>query len=386
MGNTLANNQNFCILRRTTNAGATWSTYTASLDTLAWFGSGPDTLPYTDHVRSNVDLYWASQHFTPTNSYFNNQFNDGQTEKFQRLIIPATAFNGGGPVLTIVIEPASGLPGGVESSPSGISCGMNPEICQASFSGNVSLTATPLDGWSFSHWVDGGTNYSENPKTFSVTAAKTVKAVFRLFSFPLAGYTPYTVPTSSVFDHAATAQYTADADHRVMTFNGEVSIAQNPKPGTTCYPKSDNSAFGLGFNYVGYGQDPYYLCYDGHPGYDYAVNLADVYSAASGTVQTIFIDPAPDHRSTCFGNYVVINHPGGYTTKYFHLASIDEGIQEGSIGSGVKIGVSGNTGYCSDGAHLHFQVEKNGVPVDPYGWTGSGADPYTRATNDVLWK
>lgn len=205
--------------------------------------------------------------------------------------------------------------------------------------------------------------------------------------FPLLeDYTPYDAPVSSVFDHSGNADY-GDSDHQVVAFNGEASNVQTPYTGTTCYPKSDNSVFGSGFNYQGYGQAAeYYLCYNGHPGYDYAVGVGtDVYSAASGTVITAGWD-------SCFGNNVTIEHDNGYRTRYFHLDSIDtNNVQINQrIQAVIKIGKSGNTGSCSDGAHLHFQVEKeieeNWIPVDPYGWTGGGSDPYTRATNIDLWQ
>jgi GH25 family lysozyme M1 (1,4-beta-N-acetylmuramidase) len=46
--------------------------------------------------------------------------------------------------------------------------------------------------------------------------------------------------------------------------------------------------------------------------------------------------------------------------------------------------------YSSDAGvpgspHLHFEVQLSGVPVDPYGWQGTGTDPYTRALNVNLW-
>lgn len=70
------------------------------------------------------------------------------------------------------------------------------------------------------------------------------------------------------------------------------------------------------------------------------------------------------------------------------MDSIDtETVQQNQyIEAGVKIGTSGNTGSCSEGAHLHFQVERNEVPVDPYGWTGTGTDPYTRERSVILWE
>lgn len=77
-----------------------------------------------------------------------------------------------------------------------------------------------------------------------------------------------------------------------------------------------------------------------------------------------------DHKSNLAGNYVTIDHGGGIVTKYYHLkyGSIPANIRVGvTVKKGTVIGVMGNTGD-SYGAHLHFQIEQNGVPVDgaPY--------------------
>ncbi|WP_394835950.1 M23 family metallopeptidase [Pendulispora rubella] len=62
------------------------------------------------------------------------------------------------------------------------------------------------------------------------------------------------------------------------------------------------------------------------------------------------------------GNYIVIDHGGGWQTYYFHLSaySVPDGAQ---VGQGQQIGVVGSTGNSS-GAHLHFEQLLNGVGQD----------------------
>ena len=77
-----------------------------------------------------------------------------------------------------------------------------------------------------------------------------------------------------------------------------------------------------------------------------------------------------DHVKNLEGNYVSIDHGNGLVSKYFHLAygTIPGTVLVGKkIAKGTVIGKMGNTGD-SYGAHLHFQLEKNGVPIDgaPY--------------------
>lgn len=288
---------------------------------------------------------------------------------------------------TLIITPNPQLGGEVISSPEGINCPSGS--CQSTFSGNVTLTATATEGWVFSHWVDGTNNYSDNPKTVSMSDTKTMKAVFHLLSFPLAGFTPYTVPVVSVFDHSATGEYGNDTDHHVETFTGEVSSNQNPYSGTTCYPKADNSAFGSGFNYTGYEQAGiYYLCYDGHPGFDYSASYGtDVYAAADGIAHLPSSFPGVNNAQGYAT--VEIDHGNGYKTYYLHLSSLNVTENQQVYRGQTVIGHVGHTvpqDSASVGNHLHFEVQLNGVPVDPYGWAGSGSDPYTQATNNTLWR
>jgi len=66
---------------------------------------------------------------------------------------------------------------------------------------------------------------------------------------------------------------------------------------------------------------------------------------------------------TGLGNVVVLEHAGGFTTLYAHLAVLV--AREGeSVRQGQPIGGVGTTGNAT-GPHLHFEVRHRGVPVDP---------------------
>ncbi len=66
-----------------------------------------------------------------------------------------------------------------------------------------------------------------------------------------------------------------------------------------------------------------------------------------------------------YGNLVVLDHGGGIQTAYAHLASISRDLQPGAVvQAGQQIGVEGSTGV-STGNHLHFEVRRDGVAIDP---------------------
>lgn len=73
------------------------------------------------------------------------------------------------------------------------------------------------------------------------------------------------------------------------------------------------------------------------------------------------------------GNYIVIDHSGGWTTYYFHLQSFIVG-DGATVSQGDPIGVVGSTG-ASSGAHLHYEqlqggagqtIRVNGQSLAPY--------------------
>lgn len=64
-----------------------------------------------------------------------------------------------------------------------------------------------------------------------------------------------------------------------------------------------------------------------------------------------------------FGYYILLRHPQGYETYYAHLSSITK--KEGdSVKVGDIIGKVGTTGRAS-APHLHFEIRKDGQPIDP---------------------
>ncbi len=94
-----------------------------------------------------------------------------------------------------------------------------------------------------------------------------------------------------------------------------------------------------------------------HYGIDIATALNEPIGAfADGTV--VFADWTND-----YGWSVILQH-GGYTTFYKHCSKIL--VREGEpIRRGQTIALTGNTGLESLGVHLHFELWKNGVPVNP---------------------
>ncbi|HEX2047565.1 MAG TPA: peptidoglycan DD-metalloendopeptidase family protein [Acidimicrobiales bacterium] len=64
-----------------------------------------------------------------------------------------------------------------------------------------------------------------------------------------------------------------------------------------------------------------------------------------------------------YGNAVVIDHGGGFSTLYGHMTSLRAGEGQ-SVKQGEVIGTMGSTGN-STGSHLHFETRVNGSPQDP---------------------
>ena len=94
-----------------------------------------------------------------------------------------------------------------------------------------------------------------------------------------------------------------------------------------------------------------------HAGVDFAVKTGTTVAAtASGIVKFAGWDEY-------LGNLVIIDHGNGHETLYGHNGKLL--VEEGdNLLKGDVIALSGNTGH-STAPHLHYEIQKDGVPVDP---------------------
>lgn len=104
-----------------------------------------------------------------------------------------------------------------------------------------------------------------------------------------------------------------------------------------------------------------------HDGIDVqAEEGAAVKTAAGGTVQSVTDDEL-------MGTTVVIDHEGGYSTRYSSLQK-DVPVTAGQqVVAGEIIGRVGTTSAAESqmGPHLHFSVSRDGAVIDPRDYVGS---------------
>ncbi|MBU2494450.1 MAG: M23 family metallopeptidase [Bacteroidetes bacterium] len=97
---------------------------------------------------------------------------------------------------------------------------------------------------------------------------------------------------------------------------------------------------------------------NGHMGIDFSVKTGTPVVASAGGI-IIFAGTTVD-----YGNSVIIEHNNGYITKYLHCSSLLKKERE-VVEQGEILALSGNTGIKTTGPHLHFEIWKNGKPIEP---------------------
>ena len=111
-------------------------------------------------------------------------------------------------------------------------------------------------------------------------------------------------------------------------------------------------------SYFGVRTDPFYKVKKFHYGVDFSASVGtEVYATGNGKV----IDVSNSSRG--YGNTILLDHGYSYQTQYSHLSRF--AVKPGQeVKRGQIIGYVGNTGKSS-APHLHYEVHKNGVPVNP---------------------
>ena len=108
----------------------------------------------------------------------------------------------------------------------------------------------------------------------------------------------------------------------------------------------------------GYRPDPIYKVTKFHGGMDFSAPMGtEVFATGDGVVTDV------DKSFWGYGNMVTVDHGYGYVTRYAHLqkAAVRKGQK---VKRGQLVGFVGNTGKTT-GVHLHYEVRKNDVPINP---------------------
>lgn len=138
----------------------------------------------------------------------------------------------------------------------------------------------------------------------------------------------------------------------------EIALGLNlkiPFPSGEKWQISSGYGPGAGSNYHDYRYKDYYALDFNLPG---TKDLGKkVVAAESGKIKVVY-------NAKGYGNYALIDHGNGYSTRYAHLSKIL--AKNGStIKQGEIIGEVGMTGGTSTGPHLHFVLYKSGKSIKP---------------------
>lgn len=100
--------------------------------------------------------------------------------------------------------------------------------------------------------------------------------------------------------------------------------------------------------------------YSTHLAVDFVAEDLRVLAVAGGTVKEVGYDALE-------GNYVIITHKDGYESRYFSLGDGVTLKAGDTVAEGDVIGTMSTTmaKESLDGNHLHFEMSKDGVDIDP---------------------
>jgi murein DD-endopeptidase MepM/ murein hydrolase activator NlpD len=96
-----------------------------------------------------------------------------------------------------------------------------------------------------------------------------------------------------------------------------------------------------------------------HKGTDFAAPMGTKVKVTADGIVTVV------GREGGYGNVIIVNHQGRYTTVYGHLSRFAKGLHRGQhVAQGEVIGYVGMTGLAT-GPHLHYEFRINGQQRDP---------------------
>lgn len=167
----------------------------------------------------------------------------------------------------------------------------------------------------------------------------------------------HAIPQSAAEIDKQVAQLMVDLHERSQQFDAleQLILQQNLKKNT--FPSG--SPVDAMFNSSSYGwrPDPFTGQMAFHKGLDFMAEAgAPIYAAADGIVTQA-------ERVPEYGNIVRVDHGFGLDTRYAHVSAFLVKVGD-RVTKGQPIAEVGSTGR-STGAHLHFEVRLNGVPLDP---------------------
>ncbi len=156
-----------------------------------------------------------------------------------------------------------------------------------------------------------------------------------------------------------------------ISFDEVIALAKEKDKMLSCIPaiqpvsNEDLNQISSGF---GMRIDPIYKTARMHWGLDFTADEGtNVYSTGNGIVKDL------EQNAWGYGNCVLIDHGFGYVSRYAHLSAFK--VKKGDkITRGQLIGLVGSTGK-STAPHLHYEIEKNGVKIDPIHFFHSDITP-----------
>ncbi|MGL5123502.1 MAG: peptidoglycan DD-metalloendopeptidase family protein [Fusobacteriaceae bacterium] len=151
-----------------------------------------------------------------------------------------------------------------------------------------------------------------------------------------------------------------DPNLKFITLKGREVVSKQGSNTSTQLAKAENFMLPIKFTGITspYGNrfHPVLKRYIGHAGVDLRARYITAYASKEGKVKFA-------GTMNGYGKIIILSHANGYETRYAHLNKIYVSVGA-KVNQGDKIAQTGNTGR-STGPHLHFEIRKNGKPINP---------------------